>query len=57
MRQYNLALERLDVIFDVAPNSVEWNEHQKLVADIVAFEDALNFGIAPADFMKTKGIE
>ena len=46
MKQYNDALTRLYEIFDAEPG---WNEHLKLVDDITEYEDAMNFGIAPAE--------
>ena len=49
MKQYNEALTRLYEIFDAEPDHPGWNEHLKLVDDITEYEDAMNFGIAPAE--------
>lgn len=48
LKQYNAALERVYQIFDAKPNDPLWDEHQKLIDEITEYEDAMNFGIAPA---------
>lgn len=37
--EYEQALDRLDEIFNVSPDDSEWDEHLKLVNDIMEYEE------------------
>ena len=47
LKQYNAAIERVYQIFDATPDDPCWHEHLKLIEEITAYEDYMNFGIAP----------